>query len=263
MSVSTATVRLGEAQLYETDIELVEHDKWFNDSCISFFYEHLKQCWNKEKGKSLDAVSFALIDPALVFWFTNLNEDQLCQEFIDASEVRQSSLTFIPISDHLDASQPGGMHWSLLILVNTTVLFADKRNSTTDTAATQSTDPHIVCLHFDTNTSFGNINRARCTAATFMKHINPSVDVSVDSCQQVECAKQLGGTSCGPWILIYTEAVYRATTNWLRSGGGSNNIWTSESFIQCCAQNAVASLAGEVPVQTIRKRFVDLIRKQQ
>ncbi|TNV75978.1 hypothetical protein FGO68_gene1184 [Halteria grandinella] len=190
-------VSLGSAVLRQSDIDNFQDGYWLNDSCITFYYEHLVKTLLPKDSKLPKIV---LMDPSaaseLIYsQFTgDPDQDELLNDIYGPLGLHKTELAFIPVNDNTDRTKAaGGSHWSLLVYHRS----ANKW---------YQIDSMTISVTEQSKAMSRNINYL----------VKPSETPIVESVSG--CAKQDNSYDCGMYVLENTESIL---TEFIKQGGKS------------------------------------------
>ncbi|GFR71429.1 sentrin-specific protease 8 [Elysia marginata] len=161
----------GDSLLLKSDLDLLAEPNWINDKLIGFAY-----------------------DPSLVQIIRFAGASDL-QVLLDSLNLPTKQFVFVPVNDHSDTTQVGGMHWSLLVYVRSRQEFQ----------------------HYD---SSRGTNQA--VAKKLMDKLQPFVQAPKGKLRFVEmdCSHQENSYDCGMFVLANTEHLIREFVECVSLGVG-------------------------------------------
>mmetsp|Transcript_8559 Transcript_8559/g.17217 ORF Transcript_8559/g.17217 Transcript_8559/m.17217 type:complete len:245 (-) Transcript_8559:103-837(-) len=108
--------RVGDVELYQWDVDLLQPRRWLNDALIAFAFEHMTQSLT---GPAADGI--VLVEPTVAFAAAMLPPEALV-EMVSGGPVgkarlarlKSARLVILPVNDNPDSERSGGGHWSCL-----------------------------------------------------------------------------------------------------------------------------------------------------
>jgi len=106
--------RVGDIELYQWDVDLLQPRRWLNDALIAFVFEHMAQSLTEADG-------VVLIEPTVAFAAAMVPPDTLAEMISGGpagkarlARLRTARLVVLPVNDNPDSERSGGGHWSCL-----------------------------------------------------------------------------------------------------------------------------------------------------
>eukprot|EP01083_Nonionella_stella_P202421 739506_1 len=104
-------VELGDSQLYESDLDLLQPPDWLNDSLISFAFEYLRCVLLK----NTETICFVL--PTTAFIIVHEQDENDLRRTVQGAGMIDKQYVFFPVNNNTSIESTGGTHWSLLVYI--------------------------------------------------------------------------------------------------------------------------------------------------
>ncbi|KAJ1981742.1 SUMO1 sentrin specific peptidase 8 [Dimargaris verticillata] len=125
-----------------SDFELLNGNRWLNDTVIGFYYEYLEQ-------KHKPAMAYAsLLSPTVAHWLTYAAYDDVAGNDDLLHAFRTRDYIFVPVNDGNEETKLAGTHWSLLVYAKreNKFIYYDSLNQYNTVAAKHTMNRIIQCL---------------------------------------------------------------------------------------------------------------------
>jgi len=171
-----------DANLKQSDVDLLKEGNWINDNLIFFWFEYLEyERFDKFSEK------LSLIGPPVVHImksaFSNLGQAQEATMILESMQLGGKRLILFPINNqNTEAMNIGGTHWTLLAYIASSNTF----------------------VHFDSLGKSDNKNHAQRVATFLSEYILKNTDATVID---GECTAQKNGYDCGIHVIENAEAL--------------------------------------------------------
>jgi len=171
-----------DANLKQSDVDLLKEGNWINDNLIFFWFEYLEY----ERFSELSS-DVSLIGPPVVHIIKSAAQSPTqnveAAVILESMELSKKKLILLPINNQsTEAMSIGGSHWTLLAYIASTNSF----------------------VHFDSLGKSDNSNHAKLVAKFVSEHILKKSDGDIIA---GECPSQKNGYDCGIHVIENAEAL--------------------------------------------------------
>eukprot|EP01135_Chromosphaera_perkinsii_P006878 Nk52_evm33s621 gene=Nk52_evmTU33s621 len=245
LSYYDSALQLDDVVLLATPCEFL------NDKLITFYFEYLTH--EKFKGgnegraggdqEAGDVHPLLFMHPSASFFASQCQEPQAAALVLDPLRLLDRELVFIPVNDNRNVNEPGGMHWSLLVMNVKNMSFA----------------------HYDSCTGTNFMSAMTYARAIFQylyhclkqQQDRPSASPRLNFTAPPS-PQQNNGYDCGVYVLAITDHLAQEWVNSRKQNAGNEGSTGTATNL---APSDLANFITPYDVTKFRKDLLDIVKK--